>query len=142
MKFELTKVEQSFFNKKHIGRQSTKIPYLIVDNFPDLGLLTTLRFLEWSLENPKGVVSLPTGKTPEYFIKSSHYILNKWGTDDVNNICKNYGLNPKIKPNLSDLRFVQIDEFYPLNPKQHNSFYHYVNKYYIEGFNFSKKNHY
>ena len=87
MKFELTKVEQSFLNKKNIGRQSTKIPYLIVDNFPDLGLLTALRFLEWSLENPKGVVSLPTGKTPEYFIKSSHYILNKWGTDDVNNIC-------------------------------------------------------
>ena len=139
MKFELTKVEQSFFNKNNIGNQSTKIPYLIVDNFPDLGLLTALRFLEWCLENPKGVVSLPTGKTPEYFIKSSHYILNNWGSDDVNNICENYGLNPKIKPELSDLRFVQIDEFYPLNPKQHNSFYHYVNKYYIEGFNFSKK---
>ena len=98
MKFELTKVEQSFLNKNNIGNQSTKIPYLIVDNFPDLGLLTALRFLEWCLENLKGVVSLPAGK-PQSILLSHHYILNNWGSDDVNNICENYGLNPKLNQN-------------------------------------------
>ncbi|HGJ64183.1 TPA: glucosamine-6-phosphate isomerase, partial [bacterium] len=28
----------------------------------------------------------------------------------------------------------QIDEFYPINPAQHNSFYNYVMKYYVQGF--------
>jgi len=36
------------------------------------------------------------------------------------------------------LYFVQIDEFFPINPEQHNSFYYYINKYYIDGFGFDK----
>ncbi len=35
---------------------------------------------------------------------------------------------------MAGLRFVQIDEFYPMDSKQHNSFYYYVNKFYIKGF--------
>jgi glucosamine-6-phosphate deaminase len=31
---------------------------------------------------------------------------------------------------------VQIDEFYPIDPRQHNSFYSYVKEYYIKGFGF------
>jgi hypothetical protein len=46
-----------------------KLPAIVVDNFPNLGRLTALRFLEWVAVNPEGVVALPTGKTPEYFIK-------------------------------------------------------------------------
>ena len=38
------------------------------------------------------------------------------------------------EPSLTGLHFVQIDEFYPIDPKQHNSFYDYVKNYYIEGF--------
>ena len=41
---------------------------------------------------------------------------------------------------LKDLTFVQIDEFYPISAKQHNSFYDYVNKFYINGFGLSKEN--
>ncbi len=33
---------------------------------------------------------------------------------------------------MDGLHFVQIDEFYPISPKQHNSFYNYVNNYYIK----------
>ncbi|HQU73511.1 MAG TPA: hypothetical protein PLG66_14505, partial [Calditrichia bacterium] len=40
-----------------------------VDNFPQLGKLAALRFLEWAQNNPGGVISLPTGKTPEHFIR-------------------------------------------------------------------------
>ncbi|MBE0666324.1 MAG: hypothetical protein IH593_01490, partial [Bacteroidales bacterium] len=64
-----TKVEQAFFERSERKRISSMMPYIVVKNFPNLGLLTALRFLEWVAENPEGVISLPTGKTPEYFIK-------------------------------------------------------------------------
>ena len=69
MNTKFTNVEKSFFEKSNLNQPNTKIPYIQVDNIPDLGLLTSLRFLEWIIENPEGVISLPTGKTPEYFIK-------------------------------------------------------------------------
>ena len=139
MNTNLSKVEASFFNTSDIELQKTKIPYIKVSNYPDLGLITSLRFLEWAFENPKGVISLPTGKTPEYFIKWTHYILNNWDSDKVISIRSNYGLSSKNKPDLSKLHFIQIDEFYPLDPSQHNSFSKYVKKYYLEGFNISEE---
>ena len=139
MNTNISKVENSFFNTSDIELQKTKIPYIKVSNYPDLGLITSLRFLEWAIENPKGVISLPTGKTPEYFIKWTHYILNNWESDKVVSIRSNYGLSSKNKPDLSKLHFIQIDEFYPLEPSQHNSFSNYVKKYYLEGFNISEE---
>ena len=138
--FNWSTVESSFFDRRNLKEQTTEIPYIIIDNFPDLGLIISLRFLEWVLENPEGVISLPTGKTPEYFIKWTHYLLNNWNDPKVESIRKNHGLSSKIKPDLSRLMFVQIDEFYPLEPSQHNSFSNYVTKYYLEGFNISKNN--
>ena len=108
-------------------------------DFPSLGLLTSLRFLEWVYENPEGVVSLPTGKTPEYFIKWTKLFTSNWDDSKFKKIRNNHGLKEKIKPDFSNLTFVQIDEFFPINSKQHNSFYNYVNKYYLENFSFSKK---
>ena len=77
MNVNWSRVEKVVFDKQDIKSQSTKIPYLIINNFPDLGLVISLRFIEWVIENPNGVVSLPTGKTPEFFIKWTHYILKK-----------------------------------------------------------------
>ena len=102
-----------------------KIPYIVLDNFPQLGLITSLRFLEWASENPEGVISLPTGKTPEYFIKWTHHILNNWKNKNIERLRFDNGLLINKSPDLSRLKFTQIDEFYPLNPNQHNSFYHY-----------------
>ncbi len=127
----LTKVEQSFFNRSGRMKYSTKIPYVVVQNFPDLGLLTSLRFLEWVAENPDGVISLPTGKTPEYFIKWTKQLLTGWDKPENRKLMENNGLLLSKKPSLRGLHFIQIDEFYPINPKQHNSFYDYVNNYYI-----------
>jgi len=45
-----------------------------------LGKLTALRFLEWVKLNPGGVISLPTGRTPEYFIKWTGYYLENWNS--------------------------------------------------------------
>jgi len=131
----LSKVEQTYFERSGRKEYSTKIPYIVVKNFPDLGLLTSLRFLEWASENPDGVISLPTGKTPEYFIKWTQKILAGWDKPEIINLMEKNGLSVRKKPSLRGLHFVQIDEFYPINPKQHNSFYDYVINYYLKGFN-------
>jgi len=111
-----------------------KIPVIIVDNFPKLGKLNALRFLEWVQENKGGVISLPTGKTPEHFIKWVQYYLQNWTKKEVISDLEKSGIDPAIKPDMKSLHFVQIDEFYPMSPLQHNSFYYYVNKFYLKGF--------
>ena len=139
MKSEFTAVEQSFSLRKGVDC-FTNLPYIVVDNFPDLGKLAALRFLEWVGENPNGVISLPTGKTPEYFIGWVKKILAEWDSVEIERLRKECALSLIKKPALNGLHFVQIDEFYPISPKQHNSFYNYVQKYYVEGFglDFSK----
>ena len=136
----MSKVENSFLDKIDFKTQSTNISYVIVDNFPELGLLTSLRFLEWVDENPEGIVSLPTGKTPEYFIKWTQNILYMWDDKSIEKIRKDNGLVINKKPSFKGLNFVQIDEFYPIDSVQHNSFYNYVNKYYIDGFGMDPTN--
>ncbi len=111
-----------------------KIGVLVVDNFPDLGRITALRFLEWVQEHPEGVISLPTGKTPEYFIKWTIHFLKTWNEPETRKTLEAFGLDPARKPDLRGLTFVQIDEFYPIDPQQPNSFYYYVQRFYIRGF--------
>ena len=130
----MSAVESTFIKRIVIPTPTAKIPYIIVDNFPQLGLLTSLRFLEWVNENPEGVISLPTGKTPEHFIKWTKHLLNNWNDKSLEKLRKENGLSIYKKPDLYGLQFVQIDEFYPIDSSQHNSFYHYDQHYYMEGF--------
>jgi len=132
-----SRVEQVFLERS--GRKfsyapTEKIKIIEVENFPALGKLTALRFLEWVQENPNGVISLPTGKTPEHFIKWVTWYLDKWHLPQVQRDLQENGINPEKKPVMSGLHFIQIDEFYPINPQQHNSFHYYVKKFYIQGF--------
>lgn len=117
-------------------RQKGNTSYIIVDQFQELGRLASLRFLEWVSENPEGVVSLPTGKTPEYFIKWTRYLLDNWEDREARKMMEENGLRIKRKPQLGGLHFVQIDDFYPINPCQHNSFYFFVKKFYLENLGF------
>lgn len=139
MKFD-SKVEQKFYELSGQEQITTNIPYITVDNFPKLGFFTALRFLEWVSENPKGVISLPTGKTPEYFIKWTKHLLDNWNSKKVAEYREQYGLKIDKKPVLKDLSFVQIDEFYPISSEQKNSFYHYVKNFYIKDFGLDPKN--
>jgi glucosamine-6-phosphate deaminase len=132
-------VEKAFHALSGIEKQTTRMPYIVVDNFPKLGFLTALRFLEWVAENPTGVISLPTGKTPEFFIKWTQYLLSNWGSRKGEEILRKYNIQDLKKPDLRGLQFVQIDEFYPISSSQHNSFYNYVNEYYIKGFGLEYK---
>jgi glucosamine-6-phosphate deaminase len=111
-----------------------KLGVIVVDSFPALGTLAALRFIEWVQSNPEGVVALPTGKTPEYFIKEVGRLLGGWKRKAIQVELAERGIDPGRKCALKGLHFVQIDEFYPINPLQDNSFYYYVNHYYLEGF--------
>ncbi len=135
-----TPVENYFLNLSKLDfcyEPDEKIPVIQVNNFPSLGQLTALRFLEWVQNNPEGVVSLPTGKTPEYFIRYAEHYLKHWEDKSTSAFLEKVGFDYSIKPRLQNLQFVQIDEFFPISPLQHNSFYDYVMKYYINGFGIS-----
>ena len=111
-----------------------KIATIVVENFPALGRLAAMRFIEWVQDHPGGVISLPTGKTPEYFIKWVRRLLDEWETPDVRQLLEQGGVDPSRRPDMKSLHFVQIDEFYPMDSLQHNSFNYYVRHFYIEGF--------
>ena len=125
-------LEQSGRELRYPG--SEHIGVLVVENFPALGTLTALRFLEWVQTNPEGVISLPTGRTPEFFMKEVSRLRSGWETPAVREELEQRGIDPAVKPEMAGLRFVQIDEFYPINPRHQNSFYFYVQKYYLENF--------
>ena len=135
-----TPVEKYFLNQSNLDfcyDPDEKIPVVQVNNFPNLGQLTALRFLEWVQSNPEGIVSLPTGKTPEYFIRYAEHYLKFWEDKKTASFLEEVGFDHSRKPLLENLQFVQIDEFFPISPTQHNSFYDYVMKYYINGFGIS-----
>ena len=138
----LSKVEQYYLEKS--GRElcykpTEKIPIIQVNNFPELGKLTALRFVEWVQQNPNGVISLPTGKTPEHFIKWVANIIKNWESSEIQNELKKVDIDTKKRPSLDKLRFVQIDEFYPIDSFQHNSFYYYIQKYYFDNLKFNRE---
>jgi len=138
-----SKVEKYYLQKsgkKLIYTPTEKVPVIQVNNFPELGELTAFRFIEWLQNNPEGIVSLPTGKTPEHFIYWVSHIFKNWGKQEIEDKLKRLGLDTKTKPNISKIKFVQIDEFYPINSEQHNSFYYYIQKYYIKNFGFDVSN--
>ena len=111
-----------------------KIGVVVVDSFPALGTLAAMRFIEWAQSNPEGVIALPTGKTPEHFIREVTRLREGWKSAAVRKELEDLGIEISGGCELAGLHFVQIDEFYPINPLHHNSFFYYVNRFYIEGF--------
>jgi glucosamine-6-phosphate deaminase len=135
--FELSAVEKTALESSPyqvIYPPAEKIPTIVVPHFPLLGELTAMRFIEWVQSNPEGVISLPTGKTPEYFIKWVCRLLKGWETKDIRKELERWGIDAAKKPGMKGLHFVQIDEFYPIDSSQANSFLHYVTTYYLSGF--------
>jgi glucosamine-6-phosphate deaminase len=134
MERNFTKVELAFFEDAKIKNISTQIPFLTVESFPKLGLLSALSFIEWVSENPNGVVSLPVSKTAQYFINYTHFILDNWDNKQGKELLEKYQLNGLKKPVLSNLQFVQMGDFYPISSEQHNSLFNFAKVNYIEGF--------
>src|SRR5690554_3245227 len=134
MKLNFSEVEQAFFSESKLQKITTRMPYIAVDSFPKLGLLSAMSFLEWVAENPQGVVSLPTGKTAQYFLEFTHLLLDNWDNQKGKNIRDKYGLTHTEKPSLKELQLVQMGDFYPISSSQHNSLNNFLLKNYIEGF--------
>ena len=120
--------------KKELLYPYEKIKVLEVPNFPFLGKIVSLRFIEWLQLNPEGVISLPTGKTPEYFIKWTQFYLKNWDREEVKKELSYWGIDLKNKPKMKNYWFIQMDEFYPMPPDRENSFNYYIKKFYIDGF--------
>ncbi len=125
-------LERSSYSEIYPPVEKSRV--IVAENFPAMGKLTALRFVEWVQQNPGGVISLPTGKTPEHFIYWVKRFINTWDTAETKALLEENGIDPAIKPDMFSLHFVQIDEFYPISSSQKNSFTWYVKKYYIEGF--------
>lgn len=137
-----SKVEEYFLSLNTDLTESTelmRIPVIQVDNYVELGQLTALRFLEWVSLNPGGVVALPTGRTPEFFIKWMQYYLENWEKEISSGILAKIGFDSKVKPDFKSLHFFQLDEFFPIKPEHERSFTYFVKKYYIESFGFDKE---
>lgn len=136
-KLQLTPIEQTAVDAspfEALYPPEENIPTIVVEHFPSLGRLAALRFLEWVQKNPEGVVSLPTGKTPEYFIRWVQHILQTWEETETRKELEAAGLDTSSAPRMDGLHFVQIDEFYPIHPDHDHSFYSYVKHFYIDGF--------
>jgi glucosamine-6-phosphate deaminase len=140
MELNFTRVEKAFFEDAKIRNISTQVPYITVESFPKLGLLSALSFIEWVSENPFGVVSLPTSKTAQYFIHYTHFILDNWDNKQGKELLEKYHLKSRKKPDLGNLQFVQMGDFYPISSEQHNSLYNFAKVNYIEGFGLNQKN--
>jgi glucosamine-6-phosphate deaminase len=133
---DFSKVENVFFELSGVKKITTRIPYILVDSFQKLWLLSALRFFEFAYQNPDGNVSLPTGKSAQYFISFTNKLLENWGNKKGKEILEQYGLGGIKKPDLRGLHFIQTGEFYPIDSAQHNSLYNFVSKYYIDGMGF------
>ena len=136
-----TEVEQTFLNNTdhpflYDGEQ---IPSIEVINSIELGKLTALRFIEWVIHNPDGVVALPTGKSPEIFIRFLELYKNNWTNPDVQKELHSCGITAPTFPDTSHLKFVQLDEFYPIAPNHRNSFHTFVTNYYLPLLNIKKE---
>ncbi|HPJ77749.1 MAG TPA: glucosamine-6-phosphate isomerase [Prolixibacteraceae bacterium] len=134
-----TRVEEAFYLESGSQEMTTPATYLIVDNFPKLGLLSALSFLEWAGDHPEGVISLPTSKTAQHFLRNTRLLLEKWNDREGVDIREKYGLGGVSRPDLRGLRFVQAGEFYPIHSAQHNSLWNYAWNYYIRDFGLDPK---
>ncbi len=139
MESNFTTIEKVFFKESSIQKITARMPYITVDSFPKLGLLSALSFLEWAANNPNGVVSLPTGKTAQYFLHFVRLILDNWDNEKGIAFREKYNIGALKKPNMHDLQLVQMGEFYPISAEQHNSLYNFMLKNYIEDLGFDLK---
>ena len=143
MKYNTSSKVEEFFKQQDIffelNKDLRKIPVITVDNYVVLGQITALRFLEWVCLNPGGVVALPTGKTPEFFIKWMQHYLDNWDKELKSGMLGKIGFDPKLKPDFKSLHFFQLDEFFPIDPEHERSFTWFVKEYYLKGFGFDPK---
>jgi glucosamine-6-phosphate deaminase len=79
------------------------------------------------------ILSFFIGKTPEYFIKTLEKYRGNWNHAEVIKEREGYGFpSSKGFPDTSNLRFVMLDEFFPMLPTHRNSFCNYIRQFYTK----------
>lgn len=132
---ELSAVESRFLHRSgrsHAVYDGEKIPVVEVQNVYELGKIVALSFLEWVSENPTGIIALPTGKTPEYFIKTLDLYKTQWTNPQIRAEITSLGFTLDSFPETKNLTFVMLDEFFPMLPTHRNSFCNYVRNFYLK----------
>src|SRR5437867_11473951 len=84
--------------RKFMYSPTETIRVIEAESFPLLGRLAALRFMEWVLKNPAGVIALPTGKTSEHFIMWVRRILDRWQTAEIRKLLEDHGIETAHRP--------------------------------------------
>ena len=119
-------------NQRKKFKEISRIKTVVVRNTYELGKIVALRFMEWVDSNPEGIIALPTGRTPEYFIKTLEIYRNGWNDKKIRDEIKLLGFKAHKFPDFSGLKFVMLDEFFPMLPTHRNSFCKYIKNFYAE----------
>eukprot|EP00605_Chrysophyceae_sp_TOSAG23-4_P001876 GSChrysophyteH1.ASY1.ANO1.2071.1 assembled CDS len=143
MQVDFTSVEKAFIDKsgrksQYAGERSSVVE---VQNVYELGQLVAISFLDWVTSNPTGVIALPTGRTPEYFIKTLERYRQSWSDPSLVTELTSLGFTPgQTFPDTSQLKFVMLDEFFPISTEHRNSFCNYVRNFYCEPLGITDEN--
>jgi glucosamine-6-phosphate deaminase len=101
-----------------------QIAALEVGNAYDLGKLVAWRFVEWCVDHPRGVVSLPTGAMGQVLYKNLERMQKHWATELQTLTLDDDSIHIKSLPdfpNTRNLTLVMSYEFFPMNPSDSNS---------------------
>lgn len=104
----------------------------VLDSPESVGRLVALDFIKWVEENPNGVVSLPTGKSAEYFVRYLFYFKKNWHKDSVRVDVEKHGISSKDFPETHNLKIVQSYEPYPVSSSHKRSVSRFIDDYYLK----------
>ena len=110
---------------------SEKIAVAEVASAEEFGHFIALDLLSWIEQNPEGVIALPTGRTPESFIRALEWYKKSWNDPVAEQNRMLWGIRSSQFPNTKKLRFVQIDEFLWMSHKEPKSYLNYISQYYL-----------
>ena len=136
------KIEKKFLAMS--GRQAAYpheyYPVIELRNQYDLGKITALSFIAWAIDHPTGVIALTSGNTPEFFIKFLNHYKKHWQKPDVQAELLSVGITAKKFPDTSNMKFVQLEELYPISPMHYKNVTNYVKRHYIKFLGLKKEN--
>jgi len=96
-----------------------------VANHMSLGKVIAQKIIQWAKQNPKGVMSLPTGSTPKTTVLHLKKLKKKMG---------------KYFPSFQHIKFVQMDEVIPLGTTDPRAFRNIILRDYIHTLGITPQN--
>lgn len=127
-------VEKTFLQKS--GRseiyKGENLPVIEVDSMQALDKLAALSFLHWIENHPEGVIALAAGKSMRGFVEQLRYYRHHWTDPEIAAELRMYEITGSRFPDTSRLRFVQIEELYPIDAKSQVAYAAYIREQYLD----------